>query len=82
MTNEFKEKIKNHPQQLYYNSTGSGIAYKLAIPHLSFALQQKVAFMGGVFLYPKEPLYLVDLEREVIEIITEKIELIKIKQLK
>jgi hypothetical protein len=82
MTEKFREEIKKHPQQLYYNSTGSGIAYKLAIAHLSFAVQQKVAFMGGEFFYPKEPLYLVDLEREVIEIITEKIELIKIKQLK
>jgi len=82
MTQEFKEKIKNHSEQLYYNSKGNGVAYKLAIPHLSFAIQKKVAFMGGDFLYPKEPLYLVDLEREIIEKITEKIELIKIKQLK
>ena len=82
MTEKFKETIQNYPHPLYYNTTGSGIAYKLAIPHLSFALQQKVAFMGGAFLYPKEPLHIVDLESETIAIVTKKIELIKIKQLK
>jgi len=79
MTEQFKEQIKSYPYPLYYNSTGSSSAYKLSIPHLSFALQQKLAFMGGVFLYPKEPLHLVDLERETIEIITNKIELIHLQ---
>lgn len=82
MTDLFKEKIKNYPHQLYYNSTGSTIAYKLAIVHLSFALQQKVAFRGGEFLYPKEPLHVVDLEREIIEVISDKIKLIELNFLK
>jgi len=80
MTEKFKESIKQHSQQLYYNSTGDPKAYKLSIPHLSFALQQRVAFMVGEFLHPKEPLYIVDLEKETIECIDEKIKLIKIKQ--
>jgi len=82
MTKAFKEKIKNYPHPLFYNGTGNPKAYKLAIPHLSYALQKKLAFMGGEFLYPKEPLHIVDLEQERITVITEKIELIKIKQLK
>ena len=82
MTQTFRETLQTYPHPLYYNTTGSTVAYKLAIPHLSYALQKKVAFMGGAFLYPKEPLHLVDLERELIEIVTDKIELIKIKQQK
>ena len=78
MSDTFKELIRNYPHPLYYNSTGSPMAYKLAIPHLSFALQRKVAFMGGEFLYVKEPLYLVNLKDETIEVITDKIELIKL----
>ena len=79
MTEQFKEQIKSYPHPLYYNSNGNRNAYKLSIPHLSFALQQKRAFMAGSFLYPKEPLHLVDLEKENIKIVTNKIELIPLQ---
>jgi len=84
MTETFKERVKNYPHPLYYNTTGSTTAYKLAIPHLSYALQEKKAFMGGAFLYPKQPLHIVDLLEENIEIIAEmeKVELVKLKFLK
>ena len=82
MTEKFKEEIKAYPHPLFYNSTGSTVAYKLYIRHLSAAMSAGVAVLKGGYMHPKEVLHVVDLENEKILRIEDKIKLIKLEVLK
>ena len=82
MTEKFKEEIKAYSHPLFYNSTGSTVAYKLYIRHLSAAMSAGFATLEKGYMYPKEVLHLVDLENEKIVRIEEKIKLIKLEVLK
>ncbi len=80
MTKAFKEEIKNFPHPLFYNTTGSPIAYKLGIRHLSAAPLSGLATLSNVgYIYPKAPIYLVDLTAETIETIERQIKLVKLQ---
>lgn len=81
MTEKFKEEILACKYPLFYNSTGSTVAYKLCIRHLSSAMSAGFAILKNGYMYPKESLYLVDLENEKILQIDEKIKLIKLEVL-
>ncbi len=80
MTKAFEEQIKNFPHPLFYNTTGSPIAYKLGIRHLSATLSSGLATLSNVgYIYPKVPIYVVDLSAETIETIERQIKLIKLQ---
>ncbi|KIM11101.1 MAG: hypothetical protein KU38_06650 [Sulfurovum sp. FS08-3] len=80
MTKAFEEQIKNFPHPLFYNTTGSPIAYKLGIRHLSAAPLSGLATLSNVgHIYPKAPIYLVDLEAQTIEEIGDCIKLIRLQ---
>jgi hypothetical protein len=81
MTEAFKNIIKNYPYPLFYNSEGSTIAYKLCIRHLSAASFAGLALEASGYVYPKDTLHIVDLENETIELFTDEIKLIKMKNL-
>jgi len=81
MTKTFQEQIKNFPHPLFYNTSGSTTAYKLGIRHLGAAPMAKFATLSNTgYIYPKESIYLVDFENETIEIIDERVKLVKLKQ--
>ena len=82
MTEEFRETLLDYPHPLFYNTTGSTIAYKLCVKHLSFAPVLGLAQMAGATLYPKKALHIVDFDKERIDTIQECIELIKLRTLK
>ena len=82
MTEKFKEEIKAYPHPLFYNSTGSTVAYKLYIRHLSGAMSAGLATLQSGYMHPKEMLHLVDLENEQILPTEEKVKLIKLEVFK
>lgn len=82
MNETFKQTVKTYPHPLFYNTTGSPTAYKLCIRHLSAAPSAGLAKLNQGYIYPKEAIHLVNLETEKIEIITDKIQLIKLRSLK
>ena len=82
MTKEFKEKLKSNPNNLFYNSTGSTVAYKLCIRHLSAAMSAGCATLQNGYMYPKDVLYVVDIDNECIDEVTDRIKLIKLEVLK
>ena len=80
MTKAFEELIKNYPHPLFYNTKGSTTAYKLGIRHLGAAPSSGLATLSNVgYIYPKEAIYLVDLENETIETIEERIKLVALE---
>ena len=81
MTEAFKNTLKNYPHPLFYNSEGSTVAYKLCIRHLSAAPFAGLASEASGYIYPKEALHLVDLERETIEVVEDEVKLVKMKNL-
>ncbi len=81
MNKDFKKQIKEHKEQLYYNSSGSVEAFRLGVRHLSAAIRDGRAFMAGGFVYPKQRLCIVDFEKEVIGFLEDKIKLVELKVL-
>lgn len=81
MSKTFKQTVKTYPHPLFYNTTGNPTAYKLCIRHLSAAPSAGLAKLNQGYIYPKEVIHLVDLEAEKIEVIQDKIQLIKLKTL-
>jgi len=81
MTKNFKKTIQNYREPLFYNTQGSPEAYKLAIRHLSASSFCGLAYLCGEYIYPLEPLHIVDFEKECINIVSEKIILISLKVL-
>jgi len=79
MNKDFKKQILEHKEQLYYNSSGNVEAFKFGVRHLSAAIRDGKAFIAGGFVYPKQKLYIVDFENEAIEVVEDKIKLIKLK---
>jgi len=80
MTKAFEEEIKNFPHPLFYNTAGSPIAYKLGIRHLSAAPVSGLATLSNVgYIYPKVPIYLVDLTTETIETLEQRVKLVKLQ---
>ena len=79
MNEEFKEKIKNHTQALFYNSEGNTDAYKLCIRHISAAMSAGVARLENGYMIPHDVLYLVDLDREIIEEHTQKVKVVALE---
>lgn len=77
----FEKQIKTFPHPLFYNTKGSTVAYKLGILHLSAAPAAGLATQVGNSIYPKENLYLVDLETQSIMKVDTKIKLIKLESL-
>lgn len=75
----FIEKIQSYPHPLFYNTTGSTIAYKLCIRHLSACVSEGLAYKIGKYLHPYNELHILDVEKETIDIITSKIELKKLE---
>ena len=70
MINEkFIEKIKNHKEDLFYNSSGNPDAYKLCIKHISAAPAFRKGFKIGNDFVPNEGIYLVDFDKEEINLI-------------
>jgi hypothetical protein len=82
MTEIFKEKIKNSDKQLFYNTSGNPTAYKLNIRHLSASSFCGLAQLIDGYIFPKSNIYLVDLEKESIERIENRIKLIELEVLK
>ena len=82
MSETFKESIKAYPYPLFYNTTGSTVAYKLCIRHLSASVSSGLASMASGYIYPHDVLYVVDLEKERIEPVKSEIKLVKLKGLK
>ena len=76
MTEAFKEKIKNFKEPLFYNTEGSTEAYKLCIRHISAAMGAGVAKLEKGYMIPHDVLYLVDLEKESIEELREKVKVV------
>ena len=76
MTEIFIEKIKNYDEPLFYNTDGSTEAYKLCIRHLSAAMSAGVAKLEKGYMIPHDVLYLVDLEKESIEELREKVKVV------
>ena len=79
VSEDFKEIIKNYPHPLFYNTTGSPIAYKLAIRHLSASVSAGFASMASGYIYPHDELYIVDLDEEKIEVVSDEVRLVKLK---
>ncbi len=82
MTVEFKQIIGEYPQPLFYNTTGSTVAYKLCIRHLSASVSAGLASMASGYIYPHDVLHIVDLEKEIINLVKSEIKLVKLKGLK
>ena len=81
MTEKFKQKIKNYPYPLFYNSTGSPIAYKLCIRHLSACVDDGLGYKYADTIYPYTTLHIVNLDEEKIDVIDDKVQLKKLKVL-
>ena len=82
MTEKFKEIIKNYPEPLFYNLTGSTVAYKLCIRHLSASVSAGLASMASGYIYPHDVLHIVDIEKETITTVKSEIKLVKLRGLK
>ena len=76
MTEAFKEKIKNFKEPLFYNTEGSTEAYKLYIRHLSAAMGAGIARLENGYMTPHDVLYLVDLQNEIIEEVSERVKVV------
>ena len=81
MTQTFKKNIQNYPHPLFYNTQGSPEAYKLAIRHLSASSFCGLSYLSGGYIYPIEALHIVNLEKETIEIVKDKVILVSLKVL-
>ena len=81
MTEKFKQQIKSSNKQLFYNTSGDPRAYKLNIRHLSASSFCGLATLVNGYIVPKSNIYIVDLEKETIKLIEEKIKLIKLESL-
>ena len=81
MTQKFIETIKNYKEPLFYNTKGSPEAYKLAIRHLSASSSCALSYLSSQYIYPIESLCIVDLEKETINRVSDKIVLIPLKVL-
>ena len=79
MRESFKEKLKNYPHPLFYNTSGSPIAYKLAIRHLSASPSAGLASIASGFIYPDDALHIVNFDEEKIEVVQDEIKLINLK---
>jgi len=79
MTEVFIEKIKNYDEPLFYNTDGSTEAYKLCIIHLSAAMSAGVAKLEKGYMIPHDVLYLVDLEKEIVNRVSERIKVIDLE---
>jgi len=82
VTDEFKEIIKSYPHPLFYNSTGSPIAYKLCIRHLSASVFAGLASSASGYIYPHDTLHIVDMDAEKIELVSDEVKLVKLRGLK
>ena len=82
MTEIFKQTIKAYPHPLFYNTTGSPLAYKLCIRHLSASIFAGLASSASGYIYPHDELHLVDLDEEKIEIVKDEVRLVKLRGLK
>jgi hypothetical protein len=82
MTEAFKQEIESYSEPLFYNTTGSPVAYKLCIRHLSASVSAGLASMASGFVYPHDTLHIVDLENEKIELVKSEIKLTKLRGLK
>ena len=82
MSEEFKEKIRAYPYPLFYNTTGSPVAYKLSVRHLSASVSAGLASSASGFIYPHDLLHIVNLDEEKIEVISDEIKLVKLKGFK
>ena len=82
MTENFKALIKSHEEPLFYNSTGSTDAYKLCVRHLSSAMSAGLAKLSNGYMLPNDVLHIVDLERERITMVSQKVKVIKLEVLK
>ena len=82
MTEKFEKIITSYPYPLFYNTTGSPIAYKLSIRHLSASISAGLASYASGFIYPDDVLHIVNLDEEKIEAIKDEIKLVKLKGLK
>ena len=82
MTSSFKETLQSYSSPLFYNTTGSPLAYKLCIRHLSASVSAGLASMASGYIYPHDEVHIVNLENETIEIIKDGIKLVKLKALK
>jgi hypothetical protein len=81
MTEAFIQQIKAYKHPLFYNTSGSPMAYKLCIRHLSACVQSGLAYQYGETISPNVPLHIVNLDKEKIEIVEDKIKLVKLKVL-
>lgn len=81
MTEAFKKSIKAYSHPLFYNTTGSPIAYKLCIRHLSASVSAGLATTASGYIYPDDELHLVNLDEEKIEVVQDEIKLIKLRGL-
>jgi hypothetical protein len=81
LSKTFIQELRTFSKPLFYNTKGSKEAYQLNIKHLSFASNMGLAFKVGEYIYPKEALYIVDLENEKIEKIEDKIKLVALESL-
>jgi hypothetical protein len=82
MTEKFKQQIKSSNKQLFYNTDGDPRAYKLNIRHLSASSFCGLAKLVNGYIIPKSNIYIVDLEKESIELVEDRVKLIKLKSLK
>ena len=82
MTETFKKEIKNSNKQLFYNTSGNPKAYKLNIRHLSASSFCGLAQLIDGYIFPKSNIYIVDLEKETIELVENRIKLVQLEVLK
>ena len=82
MNDSFKEEIRAYPYPLFYNTSGTPLAYKLSVRHLGASVTAGLASTASGFIYPHNELHLVNFDEEKIEVITERIKLIELKSLK
>jgi len=81
MTETFKEQIKTFQYPLFYNTSGDPRAFKLNVRHLSASSFCGLAQLIDGYIFPKSNIYLVDLKRETITLIEEKLKLITLEVL-
>ncbi|HHD75735.1 MAG TPA: hypothetical protein ENK82_01070 [Campylobacterales bacterium] len=81
MTASFTSKVKQYDYPLFYNSEGSKEAYQLYIRHLSASQAAGLATISQGYVIPNDTLHLVNLEEEMIELISTPIRLVKLKTL-
>jgi hypothetical protein len=81
MRTEFISRIKNHTEPLFDNMEGSKQAYQLCIRHLSAATPSGLSTFSKGYVILNDILYIVNLEDELIEPISDPIKLIALKSL-